>query len=364
MQAPGRSLRGRFLRERKSTHSARVNGRSVYPRGALASAPPAGRPMNSAKAAISVAEVLAHRSARRVAAVHRHSPHRPCALVLVKGAAIHVQDFLARLPRHGDRPVGKGQAVHLVEAGRLRARRPCVRDCGSERCQQPAPCAAGTPPRSVRNRLRTVQSSMRQEATLWCFADSRLRSPMGECISSPGALLFALGGDGTHHSGKRNAPPIRALPWRRPRPGRHVGVAENLVAARLVPVRRLLAIVLLALLPLQFSWAAVAPYCEHEITETGHFGHHLHHHQHHADASSVTAPVADPGAIPEALGDKASAAVGDGCGHCHGYCSVMPTPQAGLPDAPSTARPGGAVSEGGNAHPPSRPERPQWMPLA
>jgi hypothetical protein len=45
-------------------------------------------------------------------------------------------------------------------------------------------------------------------------------------------------------------------------------------------VKRLLLIVLLALLPLQFSWAAAAAYCQHEADpSTQHFGHHAHQHE-------------------------------------------------------------------------------------
>ncbi len=49
--------------------------------------------------------------------------------------------------------------------------------------------------------------------------------------------------------------------------------------ARLSTVRRLLAIVLLTILPLQFSWAAVAAYCAHESSAASdHLGHHDHQH--------------------------------------------------------------------------------------
>ena len=127
-------------------------------------------------------------------------------------------------------------------------------------------------------------------------------------------------------------------------------------------MRRVLAIVLLALLPLQFSWAAVASYCEHEAEEMGHFGHH--DHQHHADVGGTAEPVVDPGATSDVADDRASGTADADCGHCHGYCSVMLTLQPGLPDVPSTAPPGAAANEAGNAHAPARPERPQWLPLA
>jgi len=44
-------------------------------------------------------------------------------------------------------------------------------------------------------------------------------------------------------------------------------------------MKKFLAIFLLVLLPLQFSWAAMASYCEHETSVTAtHPGHHTHDH--------------------------------------------------------------------------------------
>ncbi|MES2718739.1 MAG: hypothetical protein V4795_23475 [Pseudomonadota bacterium] len=137
-------------------------------------------------------------------------------------------------------------------------------------------------------------------------------------------------------------------------------------------MRRFLAIVLLALLPLQFSWAAVASYCEHETQGAGHFGHHDHDHAHQAGASSDAGPTADltadasptPGETGSADGDKAPGAMDLDCGHCHGSCSAMLTWPQGMPGALSTAPPGATLDETGGAHAPTRPERPQWLPLA
>jgi len=123
-------------------------------------------------------------------------------------------------------------------------------------------------------------------------------------------------------------------------------------------VRRFLAIVLLAMLPLQFSWAAVASYCEHEPQGSGHFGHH--EHQQHADACADAGLVADE----DAQGDKAPGAMDLDCGHCHGQCSVVLTLPARLPGSPSTAPPSAATDDAGGAYAPARPERPQWLPLA
>jgi hypothetical protein len=136
-------------------------------------------------------------------------------------------------------------------------------------------------------------------------------------------------------------------------------------------VRRYLAIFLLAMLPLQFSWAAVASYCAHERqASTGHFGHH--DHKHHAHAGSDAGPAADagadltssPGEASGVKGGKLPGAMDLDCGHCHGTCSAMLTLPMGLPGALSTALPSVTLDETGGAHAPTRPERPQWLPLA
>ncbi|MBC7994850.1 MAG: hypothetical protein H7Z15_16585, partial [Rhizobacter sp.] len=108
-------------------------------------------------------------------------------------------------------------------------------------------------------------------------------------------------------------------------------------------MRRLLVIVLLALLPLQFSWAAVASYCGHE-TEigAGHVGHH--EHEHHGDVSGVAADASQ-----DADADKAPGAMDLDCGHCHGHCSVMLTLSVSLPGALSTAPPRASADAAGAA---------------
>lgn len=130
---------------------------------------------------------------------------------------------------------------------------------------------------------------------------------------------------------------------------------------RLRPVRQLLAIFLLAFLPLQFSWAAVASYCAHE-TQAGadHFG----HHENHADAGSVADRATSPVSTSDVEGETAPGAMELDCGHCHSYCSVMLTLPSNLPGPHLTALPNATLVETGGSHAPTRPERPQWLPLA
>lgn len=138
-------------------------------------------------------------------------------------------------------------------------------------------------------------------------------------------------------------------------------------------MRRFLVIVLLALLPLQFTWAAVASYCGHESqASAAHFGHHDHDHAGSAKASSEAKSAADQStdasSAPDKTGvakdGKAPGAMDLDCGHCHGTCSMMSTVPMGLPGALSTAPPMASLDEVGGAHAPTRPERPQWLPLA
>jgi len=120
-------------------------------------------------------------------------------------------------------------------------------------------------------------------------------------------------------------------------------------------MRRFFAIILLALLPFQFTWAAVAAYCGHESgVAAQHFGHH--EHQHHADAGAN-----------QVDGDAAGKALSGNdldCGHCHGNCSGMPTPLNDVKPLDVASHPGTPVEGIVRTLTHSPPERPQWVPLA
>ena len=122
------------------------------------------------------------------------------------------------------------------------------------------------------------------------------------------------------------------------------------------------AIVLLVLLPLQFSWAAVGSYCGHETqAEVEYFGHH--DHKHHASSDLVKLD-ANSDVNSDAVDGKSSGAMNLDCGHCHGTCSMMLNLPLVLPGALSTAPPIATIDEPGGAHAPTRPARPQWLSLA
>ncbi|WP_411565004.1 cation efflux protein, CzcI family [Rubrivivax sp. A210] len=120
-------------------------------------------------------------------------------------------------------------------------------------------------------------------------------------------------------------------------------------------MRRWLAMLLLALLPLQFSWAAAAVYCGHESGEPArHLGHHEHQHEGQAGLDKDGAPV-DQGA---------PAGFDLDCGHCHVSFASLPAPAASLSSALRAPHPVVQAEVAVRTLPQSPPERPQWSPLA
>ena len=116
-------------------------------------------------------------------------------------------------------------------------------------------------------------------------------------------------------------------------------------------MRRWILIVLLAVMPVQWAWASVAPYCGHETTAAAkkHFGHH--EHQHQAGDQKVDDGDADP-----------LNAVHADCEFCHLAASAsLPAapdePIAALEEASVFATP----PPGYVSHIPSGPERPDRL---
>lgn len=117
-------------------------------------------------------------------------------------------------------------------------------------------------------------------------------------------------------------------------------------------MRRLFAIFLLILLPLQAIWVAAAPYCGHEpATVAEHVGHHAHEHD-----SAQAAPDTD--------GRASAGALDIDCHTCHGFGSAMVLEPGAMGVAPSQpGYPQGIALQ--SLQPPlPRPERPRWLPLA
>lgn len=86
-------------------------------------------------------------------------------------------------------------------------------------------------------------------------------------------------------------------------------------------MRRLLLVLLLALLPLQWSWAAAGSVCAHEAGPSTHFGHHAHQHDHdHAFAT-------------ERAADEAPSQVHHDCGVCQAFAAAFVPGTVALPQA-------------------------------
>jgi hypothetical protein len=116
-------------------------------------------------------------------------------------------------------------------------------------------------------------------------------------------------------------------------------------------MRLLLVVLLLALLPLHLSWAAVAPYCSHELATQSqqHGGHHDH------SATADPAP-ADADADADPMQPE--------CGQCHNHCTGIVLAPVSLPSAAAVERFVSAAHLSAADQAPSRPERPQWARLA
>lgn len=119
-------------------------------------------------------------------------------------------------------------------------------------------------------------------------------------------------------------------------------------------MRRFLVLLVLCLLPVQISWAAVASYCGHESGDAaGHLGHHVDTYH----ASPLHAGEDDAGDPLE----KNTGSVHDHC-HLSGFLGipVAPTLTTGL-----AARVMQFDVERRHASPlPDQPERPQWVAAA
>jgi hypothetical protein len=120
-------------------------------------------------------------------------------------------------------------------------------------------------------------------------------------------------------------------------------------------MRRWLAILLLALLPFQFSWAAVGTYCGYESDAQGqHLGHHEHQRAGHAGVDKTGDPA----------GKDASTGNDVDCGQCHGSCCFVPSLAGALmtlPIASYSVTPAESMLRTLAQNP---PERPQWLRLA
>lgn len=111
-------------------------------------------------------------------------------------------------------------------------------------------------------------------------------------------------------------------------------------------MRRILAILLLVLMPLQAGWAAASAYCQHETgAAAAHFGHH--EHQHHS-GDGGREPAKSAGADPD-------------CGACHASASFTLPHLAGVSALPLPMAPPPSFILPALPEHASAPERPNWL---
>ena len=124
-------------------------------------------------------------------------------------------------------------------------------------------------------------------------------------------------------------------------------------------MRRWLSILLLVFMPFQFSWAAVATYCEHELgTRAKHFGHHEHEHKHPQAAGEPDK------ASKVKLGGASGGALDVADCHFHCQCTVDLPAALEMPMVIGSQALTDWTMADAIAPVQSRPERPQWVDYA
>lgn len=123
----------------------------------------------------------------------------------------------------------------------------------------------------------------------------------------------------------------------------------RLIHAILRTVKKFLLILLLMILPLQYSWSAAAVYCQHEQGSSMHFGHHSHQHKAQVD---------------EPDGQAKSKNVHGDCEYCHLFSHATL-----LPAVASLAIPAGQEHVevrrlNFSSHIPDSPNPPDWRLVA
>ena len=113
-------------------------------------------------------------------------------------------------------------------------------------------------------------------------------------------------------------------------------------------MKRLLAILLALLLPLQLSWAAVGEYCQHESSPKAaqHFGHHSHVHK------------------SDGKHDAGKKLVDSDCSFCHaGTPATMTAVAPRVPTAPAQTTAVPSPQAPLTSALAREPDRPQWLRL-
>ena len=121
-------------------------------------------------------------------------------------------------------------------------------------------------------------------------------------------------------------------------------------------MRRWLTLVLLVLLPIQFTWAAAAPYCQHEqAVDSFHPGHHAHEHLPSTAGALQGDEAQDPGGAQDGM-----LTVDNDCGYCQlSVAKTMPIPRVDFASLGACAA-DTMLSASFKSREPDRHERPNW----
>lgn len=117
-------------------------------------------------------------------------------------------------------------------------------------------------------------------------------------------------------------------------------------------MKKFLLILLLTILPLQYTWAAAAVYCKHEQSSSTHFGHHSHQHKTQVD---------EPDEPDEA---KKSKELHGDCEYCHLFSHTYLLHQVSDFDLPAKPERAQALRLTFSSHIPDLPKRPDWVLVA
>ena len=121
-------------------------------------------------------------------------------------------------------------------------------------------------------------------------------------------------------------------------------------------MRRWLTLVLLLLLPIQFTWAAAAPYCQHEqAADSFHLGHHVHEHLAAPAGALQGDDSQDLGAAQDGM-----LMVDNDCSYCQlSVAKAMPMPRADFGSTGACAADTMSLASF-KSREPDRHERPNW----
>lgn len=115
------------------------------------------------------------------------------------------------------------------------------------------------------------------------------------------------------------------------------------------PVKKLLLIFLMMLLPVQYTWSAAAVYCQHEQDAPPHLGHHAHQHKAASDEAK------EPGKVNAADAD---------CAYCHLFSHAFFVPFDAHPAATPAPHHAALPAASYSSYLPGPPPRPNWLFVA